>query len=96
MPQTIEQEAMYEMFQRDFPFCMATHLIPHPTAWDMDFPRVLHNAHICGGAAQTQKGETDRRNIVRLSMLCHDLAHHKTIRDKNRKPSVLLLNWHND
>jgi len=79
MPLTDEEHLMYEGFMRAFPFCMACGITEHATAWWLEYPRVLQNAHILGGPQRTH----DRRNIVRLSKLAHDLSHGYVIRGRD-------------
>ena len=79
---TLAERTMYEVFMQTFTFCMACGINPKKQI-DKFFPvRWLENAHILGGSSRT----ADRRNILRLCKLCHDLAHGHTIRDQNKEP----------
>lgn len=84
-PMSAEERAMYDIFSARFTNCMVCGIDPKrqirkhfPTRW-------LECAHILGGHGQRkQKGETDRRNLLMLCKLCHDLAHHKNYRKPDR------------
>lgn len=79
MRMTIAEQTMYQVFMQTFPYCMATGVTQHITLYWLDYPRVLQNAHILGGPQRTH----DRRNIVRLSKLAHDLSHGYVIRGRD-------------
>jgi hypothetical protein len=72
---TQQQREMYRPFKRDFPYCMACGI---QNGWRgrFSYPRWLENAHIIGGAGR----RADRRGIVRLCKMCHDLSHGERIR----------------
>lgn len=79
---TAEQKLMYAQFALDFQFCFCCGINPKKRI-DSFFPaRWLENAHILGGPSRT----ADRRSILRLCKLCHDLAHGSTIKDANKEP----------
>lgn len=69
---TAVDKKMYELFMSQFPFCMACGWKPgmYSKRW-----RKLENAHIVGGAGRRH----DRRAIVRLCMVCHQLNHGASI-----------------
>lgn len=104
MPLTEKERSMYDAFTQDFTSCMACGIDPKRQICEKFPARWLECPHILGGNGQRkQKGETDRRNLLRLCKLCHDLAHHKTIRKPDRtclphleREHMLWLKRHRD
>jgi len=82
MALTPEQSEMYAQFAWEFQSCWACGIDPSRQICRHWPARCLQNAHILGGPSRT----ADRRNILRLCLLCHNLAHGHTIRDKDRNP----------
>lgn len=81
MTLTKTESEMYDQLQVEFPFCMCCGIPKNASLYTMDYSRWLENAHILGGTGQRK---TDRRNLLRLCKLCHDLTHGHTIKDKNK------------
>jgi len=85
---TTEQREIHEQLKKEFPYCCACGIAgTAPWSLDPDYPRNLENHHILGGTGQRK---TDRRNLIRLCKLCHDLAHLATIKDNSGKPLQVL------
>lgn len=90
MKLTAKQKRMEAIFEKEFPFCMACGW-PDGQPWQWrDYPRWLENAHILRGTGQRR---IDRRAILRLCKLDHDIADgpdEPTQRDRagNRLPKL--------
>jgi len=68
-------------FRAEFDYCMACG-IPQGGYDEINYPRNLENAHIVGGPGRNR--QDDRRHLVRLCRLCHDLNHGRVIKSKGR------------
>jgi len=78
---------MYGEFAIVFPFCFACGSSPTRRRLIDGYPQWLEIAHIIGGAGRT----ADRRNLVRLCKLCHDLSHGAKVKLENKEATLVGL-----